>query len=131
MICGETLLKICKDPKMPARPTVAMWLVDQREAYKEFHQAYARAREGLGDHMFEEAAEIADDGKADYKLTGRNGDVIAVDNEVVQRSRLRVDVRLKMAAHLNPARYGENKRMNDSDPDTTVKFLIEGGLPSA
>jgi len=32
---------------------------------------------------------------------------------------------------LNPARYGENKRMNDSDPDTTVKFLIEGGLPSA
>ena len=102
---GETLRTICLDRSMPARSTVYRWTSKNPQ----FRDQYARAREALFEHWAEEILTISDDGSTDYVTkVGRNGaEYEAVDQEHIQRSRLRVDSRRWLLSKLKPGTYGD------------------------
>lgn len=64
--------------------------------------------------MAEECLEIADDAKNDWELRqNKDGSKYEAQNpEVVNRSRLRIETRLKLLAKWNPKKYGEKMDLN-------------------
>lgn len=108
---GESLRKICRDDEMPNFVTIFRWL----DKYPAFCKQYTRAREIQADTMAEEILEIADDGKQDVYIDGDGKE--RVDNEVIARSRLRVDARKWLASKMAPKKYGERVAQEISGPD--------------
>jgi hypothetical protein len=102
---GESMRSIARDPDMPSRERIHKELVENAG----FAVQYARAREGLYQAWAEEILEIADDGTTDYVTRiGRNGhEYEAVDQEHIQRSRLRVDSRKWLLSKLLPKTFGD------------------------
>ena len=86
LMAGESLIRICRDSKMPDKSNVFRWLADPEKA--EFRDQYAHAREVQAETMSDEILEIADDGSNDWM--DREGKA-SFNAEHVQRSRLRVD----------------------------------------
>lgn len=111
---GESLIKICKDEHMPHRDSVRQWLIDRPE----FSAKYARAREDQQDFYQEEILEIADDGRNDWMTKNFAGEeTLVVNNEAVQRSRLRVDTRKWIMSKLSPKKYGDKIQQEISGKD--------------
>ena len=102
---GKSMREICRAADMPDMRTAFRWLA----AHSEFQQVYARAREAQADYLAEEILEIADDGKNDW--VERQDGSAAVNNEAVQRSRLRVDARKWLMSKLMPKKYGEKQEI--------------------
>jgi len=106
---AEPLAVICRDEHMPCDNTVRAW----QEVNGEFSAAIARAREDGFDRLARECLEIADDARNDYvERLAKEGDeqaaaAMAYDSEHVQRSKLRIETRLKLLAKWDPKRYGE------------------------
>lgn len=98
---GEPLAKICRDDGMPEPNTVRNWM----EARPDILSLIARAREDGEDLLAAECLEIADDGRRDYVPNDDGREV--VDHDHIQRSKLRIDTRLKLLAKWNPKKYGE------------------------
>jgi hypothetical protein len=84
---GESLLAICRDPKMPGMPTVFRWV---RE-YPAFGDAYAVARREQADYLLDEAREVA----------------LGATPKSVWADRLRFDTIRWMTARLAPKKYCE------------------------
>jgi hypothetical protein len=113
---GESLVSICRGDHMPSRVTIYAWLdaeVQDEELNRErqFLNRYARARELQADSFFDEAVFIADNTERDtYKIEIAEGvEAEKVDHEAIQRSKLRVDTRLRIAAVSKPEKYSEKK----------------------
>lgn len=68
-------------------------------------ERYARAREAQADRHAEEILRIADDGKSDTYIDEHGNE--RVDQEVVARSKLRVDARRWLASKMKPKVYGD------------------------
>ena len=102
---GESLTMVCKDKGLPSRGTVTRWVLDNPA----FRARYAQARESLLDVYADQILSISDDGTTDYiTKVGRNGhEYEAVDQEHIQRSRLRVDSRKWLLSKLRPEQYGD------------------------
>jgi hypothetical protein len=102
---GISLRTVCSDEDMPSKTTIFSWL----RTNKEFLDQYARAKEEATDALAEEIIDIADDGTNDWMtITTRGGfEKQVVDNEVVQRSKLRVDTRKWIMSKMKPKKYGE------------------------
>jgi hypothetical protein len=117
---GETLVDICKSLHMPVDRTVRQWVLSDSG----FAQAYAHARDVGFDKLASECLEIADDSTNDYMDKQLdNGKVIRVlDAEHVQRSKLRIETRLKLLAKWDPKRYGEKTTMD-------LNAVVEQKLP--
>lgn len=113
---GESLNKICKDDAMPSKSTVFKWLGE----ISGFSDRYARAREAQADVLFDEILEIADDGLNDT-YTDDEGNV-RTNQDVIARSRLRVDARKWMAGKLRPKKYGEKLELS-GDPDRPLQTV--------
>ncbi len=107
---GESLRAVCRDPDLPDRATVHRWTMNNPE----FRTQYAEVRESLYQHWAEEILEIADDGTTDYQLkVARNGrEYMAVDQEHINRSRLRVDTRKWLLSKLRPGQYGDHVQVD-------------------
>jgi Bacteriophage Sf6, terminase small subunit-like len=74
----------------------------------DFLEKYNAARAIQTEKMIDEIIDIADDGTNDYiERTIRGKPVVMLDNEHVQRSKLRVEARLRIAAKLLPKKYGD------------------------
>jgi hypothetical protein len=118
---GESMRSICRDPTMPSRQRLYRELVDNSD----FAAQYARAREGLYQSWAEEILEIADDGTTDFVTkVGRNGhEYEAVDQEHIQRSRLRVDSRKWLLSKLLPKTFGD-KVQHDHEGEVAVHHDI-------
>ena len=103
---GQSLREIGRDPAMPEPITVRMWVIQGK--HPEFSAQYALAREAQADHYFDEIFEIADDGSNDWmERQHRDGSTETVlDQEHVQRSKLRVDTRKWALARMSPKKYG-------------------------
>lgn len=103
---GEPLTRICRsDEKFPCPSVFRDWC----DADEALAIAYARAREIGFDAIAEEALDIADDGSNDFiEKTRNDGSTYeAFDAEHVQRSKLRVETRLKLLAKWDPKRFGD------------------------
>lgn len=110
---GTPLTEICADEKMPAPRTVREWAQNDEN----FSAAIARARELGFDALAEQCLEIADDARNDWMEKKLNsGETIEVLNsEHVQRSKLRIETRLKLLAKWDPKRYGEKIDVTSGD----------------
>jgi hypothetical protein len=110
---GESLRKICKDEKMPALVNVWRWLNDNEALSKQ----YARAREEQAETFVDEILDIADNNKDDTFLD-EDGKLI-INQEVIARSRLRVDSRKWIASKLKPKRFGDYTKIQAEVKDTS------------
>ena len=128
---GEPLTQICRSEHMPHDSVVRDWM----KADEEFSRDIARAREFGYDVIAADCLEIADDAKNDYMERQIEGGVVQVVNsEHIQRSKLRIETRLKLLAKWDPKRYGERQQVdvNDITPpktmsevDASIKALME------
>ena len=84
---------------------------DHQNANSDFKLRIAGARESGEEVIAQECLAIADDGSNDW-LDTKFGP--QVNQEHIQRSRLRVDTRLKLLAKWNPKKYGDKLDMNVS-----------------
>ncbi len=122
---GESLNKTCSDPSLPSMSSVLRALHGGSAEFSDFRSRYAIARDALLDCYADEMVDIADDGTTDYVIkTGRNGhEYEAVDQEHIQRSRLRVHAREWILSKLRPEQYGD-KVINEATGTMTVKHDI-------
>lgn len=101
---GLTIKKICEREDMPTIVTFFRWLRDNPE----FDKMYARAKAEQAEIMVQDILEIADDGSNDWYDTDANGKKVRkLNNECVQRSKLRVDARKWAASKYKPKVYGD------------------------
>jgi hypothetical protein len=102
---------ICKNsPDFPCAATVHKMLNE----HEDFLESYLRARERQADLIFDECLEIADDSGADAYVDPKTNEV-KVEGEVIQRAKLRVDTRMRMAGKLAPKKYGEAQLLKHAD----------------
>lgn len=102
---GEPLAAICRDAHMPAKRTVSDWKV----AHPEFAEAVQDARDDGYDAIAAGTLLIADDARNDFmeQLKADGTSDVVFNSEHVQRSKLRIDTRLKLLAKWDPKRYGD------------------------
>jgi hypothetical protein len=112
---GVPLREICRREGMPNWRTVYDWL----EADEELAARFARARDIGFDAIAEETLEIADDGTNDWTERKRqDGSTDTVlDSEHVQRSKLRIETRLKLLAKWSPKKYGDKQTVEVGNKD--------------
>lgn len=88
-----------------------------------FCEQYARAKERCADFYAEQIPEIADDSDNDWQI--REDGSRYVDNEAVQRSRLRIDARKWYASKVAPKKYGEKvENVHSGDPVNPIRKHI-------
>ncbi len=110
---------------MPHRDTVYQWLAVQPT----FSDQYARAREHQADAWADELRDIADDGRNDFMdRIAADGSVERVlDNEHVQRSKLRIDTLKWLMSKHAPRRFGDKVEVEVSQ-NLDVKNLSDAEL---
>lgn len=101
LVSGDSLRTICKGEGMPAISTVMTWLND----VPDFQAQYTCARGKQADAIFDEMLDIADESENDYIDLGDGRKV--VDQEAIQRARLRIDTRKWVLGKMKPKRYGD------------------------
>jgi hypothetical protein len=102
---GETLRSICRSEHMPTWRAIYDWM----EKDPLFAARIARARELGEDAISQECMDIADDTTGDEVLT-ENGP--RPNTEFIQRSKLRIETRLKLLAKWNPKKWGDKVDLN-------------------
>lgn len=110
---GESLRSICRDEGMPAYSTVRGWESDDPE----FLARSTRAREEGCHAMAQDCLQIADDGHNDWmEKHGREGELIGwtVNGEHVQRSKLRIETRMRLLGKWLPKVYGDKVELGGS-----------------
>lgn len=103
---GEPLEQICRDDNMPASRTVSDW----KKAHPAFAADFVRAREEGFDAIAASCLEIADFGLNDTYLDDEGNK--RTDTDVIQRSKLRIETRLKLLAKWYPKKYGDRVDVN-------------------
>jgi len=119
---GQSLRAICRVEGMPADRTVRRWATDNVDG---FGERYSAAREAGYHAIAEEMLEIADDGRND-SYVDESGNP-RTDNDVVQRSRLRVDTRKWYLAKMLPKVYGDRQAVEHSG-GLTLEQLVNQAL---
>jgi hypothetical protein len=130
LAAGEPLCKICDDEHMPHEETVRVWA----RSDEGFFGAYVRARRLASHKLFDDCLSIADDTTEDWVHT-KYGPMFV--KEAAQRSRIKIDTRMRMAARLNPADYAEKIDLTSGNKplahlsDVELDRRIEGKLAIA
>ena len=107
---GETQASICRDLKIGYQ-TVYDWMA----AHESFAVEVARARDSGYEAIADDCFKIADDGINDT-YEDENGNQRSAP-DVVQRSKLRVETRLKLLACWSPKRYGNKISQEHTGPN--------------
>jgi len=110
---GIPLRELCREHGV-GKSTMYNWFDED----KELAGRIACARVKGWDELAEQCLEIADDGRRDY-IVGEDG-VGVVNSDHIQRSRLRIETRLKLLAKWDPKRYGDKVQQEHSSPDGTM-----------
>jgi len=103
---GISLSRVCSEnDEFPCMATIFNWIGSN----KEFLEKYARAKEESAEAMSDEILDICDDGRNDWmEVELKNGgSFLKVDQEAVQRSKLRVETRKWLMAKMKPKKYGD------------------------
>ena len=115
-LVNEPLAQICRDEHIPLKGTVLNWVDQDREG---FADRYARARSAQIEAMAHEILTIADDSSADVvtRYNEKGDPYEAVDQDHINRSRLRVDTRKWLLSRLRPRVYGDATMLKHADAD--------------
>jgi hypothetical protein len=119
---GRALRNVLKDENMPSTSTFYQWLDNNEDKAKQ----YARATEVRADIIFDDILSIADENTNDT-FVNDNG-IEVVNNDVIQRSRLRIDARKWVLSKLNPKKYGDKIQQEHSGEVTTTVISLGSGI---
>ena len=112
--------KLCNHhPEIPSYETIFRW----RWEYPEFREQYAAAKAAQAELLAEETLDIADSAEEDVRLNERGEPTI--NNEFVQRSKLRIDTRKWHASKLMPYKYGDKDEKQEEAIDSIKQDLLE------
>lgn len=143
---GEMVVNICRDDHLPARATIYAWVADtetEREDLRQFQKDYKKALSAWALASADDCVVIADDGSDDMitKYNSKGEEYESVNQEVIQRSKLRVDVRLKLMEKRAPEAFGaslaltgpgggpiQTKEVGARDIGRRMAFLLAMGL---
>lgn len=114
---GEPLAVICRDEGMPCPNTVRAWM----EADEAVSALIARAREDGEDAMAADCLLIADDAAGDFRMGEKSP---LADTDHIQRSKLRIETRLKLLAKFNPKRWGDKVQQEHSGTVTITRAVF-------
>jgi len=129
---GKSLNSICASvEEIPSITTVINWLAkgehkaEEFPEFAEFLAKYLRARETQADIIFDECLQIADNATDDIGfLTSEDnhgeGGKAVIKHSAIQRAKLQIDTRMRMAGKLKPKRYGDK---------TTTEVVGKDGGP--
>lgn len=121
---GEPLRAICRDEHMPNWVTVYRW----EEEHPELKQRIAHARILGEEAISQECMAIADDATNDWmeKLDKDKQSIgWQLNSDHVQRSKLRIETRLKLLAKWNPRKWGDRVDVNHGgQPDNPLTALL-------
>lgn len=116
---GEPLRQICRDEHMPHWTNFYEWL----DGDEDLRLRFGRAREKGEEAMAAECLDIADNSSQDMIETEYGP---RLNTEHVQRSKLRIETRLKLLAKWNPKKWGEKVDLNHGgQADNPIKTLVE------
>ncbi len=104
-----------------SRGSLTKWLNSDANAVM-----YARAREAQADKMAEDILKIADDGQNDTYVDSDGK--VCTDQEVIARSRLRVDARKWLASKMAPKKYGEKLETTHAGRITVAREMTDDEL---
>jgi len=116
---GGMLREYCRQPGKPARQTIDLW----RDKDPIFAGRVGRARDQGFDVIAEDCLNIADSNGQDTRVTDKGDEV--TDGDVIQRSKLRVETRLKLLACWDPRRYGSKVQLG-GDGGAPIKIAATG-----
>ena len=104
-------------------PTIFLMARDDKQFEKELLSALSVAMWGAVD----ECLAIADDSSRDHKTIsdGHGGTTEVVDNEAIQRSKLRIDTRLRIAGKLMPRIFGDTPNTQVNIQNNTAVICNE------
>jgi len=119
---GESLNRICFSDHLPTKTTVFNWLDDER--YEKFLDKYTHARVLQSDTFMDQCVDIADDTANDtITSVGKDGEEYEkVNHEHINRSRLKIDTRIKVAEKMAPRKYSPQQRMEHTGADGKELF---------
>ena len=122
--CGQTIRDYCRQDGKPGYVTVYQHLAKDEEASERIVRARARGCEAIA----EEVLDIADDSSGDVlTVLDANGNAQErCDTEFVQRSKLRVEARMRLLAKWNSGRYGDRQQVEHSGG---VRLDVVTGVP--
>ena len=121
---GQSLRTICEsDDRFPAVSTVCLWNIDNRCGFSE---QYARSRRSQAELLADEIFTIADDGSNDT-YTDEDGNT-RTNQDVINRSRLRVDTRKWYLSKVLPKIYGD-KLTHSGDPEAPIGITLLTSIP--
>ncbi len=126
---GESLRSICRTEGYPTEGAVRQWALKEDD----FSTQYARARDLGLDAIADEVMAIADDGSADMvtRFNEKGSEYQAVDQEHINRSRLRFDARRWYLSKLAPKRYGDRIENRLAGPEgEALKIVVTGIRPT-
>ncbi|MDP4545850.1 hypothetical protein Q8P09_12270 [Psychrobacter faecalis] len=121
LMVGMSLRKICELDGMPAISTVMQWLASGKDGFME---QYAHARQVQAEYLLDELIDIADDSADDYEIV--NGEE-RLNQEHIQRAKLRIDTRKWNIEKLAPKRYGVKQQI-ESNVNLSVNNLTDDEL---
>jgi hypothetical protein len=100
---GQSLASICKEPGMPTASAFRRWVIDDTDGIStRSARAYSIGHDAIAD----DCVRIADDGTNDY-MENNMTEAWILNGESIQRSRLRVDTRLRLLGKWAPKKYGD------------------------
>lgn len=122
---GTPLREICRREGFPNYSVVYDWMKEDES----FAQRFARAREDGHDAIADECLSIADTASNDWmEVNDPDNPGYRLNGEHVQRSKLRIETRLKLLAKWNPRKYGDKLELaGDKDAPLTVVVKAYGG----
>jgi len=126
---GKTLRQVCREnADFPPENVIRGWAARDVQG---FYAQYARARDIGLDAMAEDLFEIADDGSNDFMKITKGDESYEVENkEVVNRSKLRVEMRKWYLSKLAPKRYGDKLTHELTGEDgAPVKIRLINDVP--
>lgn len=116
---GKPLRQICREIDIQWS-TIYRW----RKAYPDFDMRFEIARSMGEEALAAECLDIADDTSRDF-VTTDDGPVF--DKEHVQRSKLRIETRLKLLAKWNPKKWGDKiEQTHKGDANAPVQLVLQG-----
>lgn len=116
---GDSLSKVCKDLDLIYN-TVYSWM----RTYKDtFFKGSPCAYEAGYDKIADDCFEIADESHNDITVDDKGRET--VDHEVIQRSKLRIDTRLRLLGKWAPKRYGDRTQIDHGAQSSFKDMLTE------
>lgn len=144
--CGRFVSRVFREDKttaegvkLPNPETFWRWVLEDENLpsgstdKQGLSNKLVRARESGIEALLDDIIDIADDGRNDtYMHELESGlEVERTDHDVIQRSRLRVETRIKLAQMLKPKKYGPKSEHTIYDGDMAMKAQVQRGAARA